>query len=411
MNSAVKIRAVILALLCVGLASLKAEDIGSLNRQLDQQIRGLKRTALKRVEKSLGLEPSDADAIRIEFQDLPPALAKERRIRGSRLVENEDGSFTVVLYREFARAGLVDLEGETTYQLARATWRQLYPDRAKVAAWFLHGMALHASGLGDDRIRAIIADNERRTTEIADGWEAETTHNERDQADDLLLFRFVEEDGENNAITAWLQAVAKGAEPHRVIGDVVPGGFRNLEKRYMKRAKEVIDELAEAGLKEFRGVYDAYQEANTAGRAKMTGAFLKVIGRHRDAFWEGKARYYLGMCWLAADREEKALAEFNRVLGDLARRSDPRFVDMAKYKLGGIFMERNRISRALQTWEEYLRDYTWGKYQAEARLDLAEHWMDKRQNKKARPLLQWILDNEPDSSHGKKAAKLLKGLS
>jgi len=175
----------------------------------------------------------------------------------------------------------------------------------------------------------------------------------------------------------------------------------------MARAKAVIDDLANAGTAEFRDIYDAYQDANTAGRAKMTKDFLRVLGDHRDPFWEGKARYYLGMCWLAADREDKALSEFSRVLGDLARRSDPRFVDMAKFKLGGIFMERNRISRALSTWEEYIRDYTWGKYQAEARLELAEYWLDKRQSKKARPFLEWIVANEPDSSHGKKAKKIL----
>ncbi len=389
---------------------LAGDDTTKLNRKLDSQIRSLRKTAFKRIEKTLGLVPEKPKSIRVEFRDLTDKMRKDRRIVPSKLEAHDDGTFTVVLYREFARAEISDLKGETTYQAARAVWRQLYPKRAKVAAWFLHGMALHASGLGDDRILFIIADNERRTTEIVDGWEVERKHNARDHADDILLFRYIEKDGEPGVIKDWLQAVAAGAEPHRVVGDPYPGLFAGLERDYRERGKNEIEAMAHRGRKEFLAVYEAYQEAKKAERAKMTGAFIKVLKKYKGAFWEGKARYYLGRCWMDADREEKALAEFRRVLGPLARRSDPRFLDMAKYRLAQMFRDRRRREMAFRTYHEYLRDFTWGKYQAEARLDLAALHLDKRETKKARPLLEWVLANEPDSAAAKKARKILGAL-
>ncbi|MGE4158165.1 MAG: tol-pal system YbgF family protein [Planctomycetota bacterium] len=402
-------RALPLVLAVVLMAASPEADRSRLDRELDGKVGSLKAKALKRIEDKLGLTSPVPEKLVLVFADLPEAKAKERRIDASDLKE-DGGIFTVTLHREFARAGVADLEGEATYQLARAVWRQVYPQRDKVAAWLLHGMALHASGMGDDRVLFIIADNEDKTTEIVDGWEEDNKHNERDQADDILAFRYIEEKFKAEGLKVFLKKVGEGADPVGLLGADVPGGFKLLEKEWSSRGKEEIEKLAHKGLEGWKALYKKYQDTPNPDRPDLIDEFHRLISKGEGCFWESSARYYLGRCLFEAGKEDKAILEFQKVLGPLARRSDPRILDMAKFHLGRLYLERRKNGAAEEAFGLYIRDFTFGKYQSEARLELAQMHLEERKPKEARPLLEWIMAHEPKSDTAEKAAKLLKEL-
>ncbi len=335
----------------------------------------LRRAALQRVVRRTGLAVIDADAIVLSFRDASDEFVHKAV---SRRVSSPDGVLQLCeIGLERFVTGCLDIERTLTHEFSHAVMRQAMKDRyGELPRWFREGAAVWTAEQLDAKVRLEVARRIMRGKDPAsalDGLAGERIDG-TNYLDEGFVFALLERRHGMAGVQRVLERVVVAGEDHNAALESVTGvpvaEFITRSQRHGAAYLETI--LRDSGSDTFAAAVARRKADDDAAGIRHLRSLLQ---RHPDSFLVQPALFLLATLVYDAHAPEATLAGLDALI---AEGTDyPWLATKAAYIRARRLLMAGHYGRAVQAFEQFIRDYAWNgpARMADARCNLAAAWI------------------------------------